>query len=223
MLSILVALAIAVVPGERLDYGLRYGPVSIGRLTLETLQSETIGTDECRHFRADLELTRSFSWLFWANYRLETWCRVSDMVTLQSYKRTREPHYRAEWTAVFDPGRSVVSYSDAQTIRIDPGTRDLLSTWYYFRTLPLVPGDTVRTALHVDRRNYQLVAVVRATNPVSTPAGVFDCIAVVPNAGGPLGTVYLTDDAERVPVSIRTRVGGLVVSAFLRSVSYQEE
>ena len=223
MLSILAAFAIAMVPGERLDYGLRYGPVSIGTLTLETLQPETIGTDECWHFRADLELTRSFSWLFWANYRLETWCRVSDMVTLRSYKRTREPRYRAEWTANYDPERSVVGYSDGMTFAIKPGTRDLLSTWYYFRTLPLAPGDTVRTALHVDRRDYRLVAVARATKPITTPAGVFDCIAVVPNAGGPLGTVYLTDDAKRIPVSIRTRVGGLVVSAFLRSVSCEEE
>jgi hypothetical protein len=223
MLSILAALAIAVVPGERLDYGLRYGPVSIGTLTLQTLQPETLGTDECWHFRAELELTRSFSWLFWADYRLETWCRASDMVTLRSYKRTREPHYRAEWTANYDPERSVVEYSDGKAYCIDSGARDLLSTWYYFRTLPLAPGDTVRTALHVDRRNYQLVAVVRVSNPVSTPAGVFDCIAVVPNAGGPLGTVHLTDDAERIPVSIRTRVGGLVVSAFLRSVTFEEE
>jgi hypothetical protein len=223
MLTILAALAIAVVPGERLDYGLRYGPVSIGTLTLETLKPDTVGTVECLHFRAYMELTQSFSWLFWANYRLETWCRVSDMVTLRSYKRTREPRYRAEWTANYDPERSVVGYSDGMTFTIKPGTRDLLSTWYYFRTLPLSPGDTVRTALHVDRRNYQLVAVARPSRPVTTPAGVFDCIAVVPNAGGPLGTVYLTDDAQRIPVSIRTRVGGLVVSAFLRSVSCEEE
>jgi hypothetical protein len=223
MLSILAALTIAFVPGERLDYGLRYGPVSIGTLTLETLQPETIGTDECWHFRADLGLTRSFSWLFWANYRLETWCRVSDMVTLRSYKRTREPRYRAEWTANYAPEQSVVGYSDGKTIPIDPGTRDLLSTWYYFRTLSLVPGDTVRTALHVDRRNYRLVAVARAAKTVSTPAGVFDCNVIVSNAGGPLGTVYLSDDEERVPVSIRTRVGGLVVSAVLRSISLEEE
>ena len=223
MLSILAALVIAFVPGERLDYGLRYGPVSIGTLTLETLPPETIGTDECWHFRAELELTRSFSRLFWANYRLESWCRVSDMVTLRSYKRTREPRYRAEWTANYDPEQSVVGYSDGKTFSIDPRARDLLSTWYYFRTLPLAARDTVSTALHVDRRNYRLVAVARATKPVTAPAGVFDCIAVVPNAGGPLGTVYLTDDVERIPVTIRTRVGGLVVNAFLRSVSCEEE
>jgi hypothetical protein len=190
---------------------------------LETLEPETVGTDECWHFRADLELTRSFSWIFWASYRLETWCRVSDMVTLRSYKRTREPHYRAEWTANYDPERSVVDYSDSSVCSLETGARDLLSTWYYFRTLPLAPGDTVRTALHVDRRNYQLVAVARSAKTVSTPAGVFDCIAVVPNAGGPLGTVYLSDDEGRIPVSIRTRFGGLVVSALLRSVSSEEE
>jgi len=223
VLSILAALAIAAVPGERLDYGLRYGPVNLGTLVLETLEPETVGTTECWHFRADLELTRSLSWLFWANYRLETWCRVSDMVTLRSYKRTRESNYRAEWQADFDPDRSLVRYSDGETIRVEPDARDLLSTWYYFRTLPLQSGDTVRAALHVDRRNYDLVAVARPAKTVSTPAGLFDCIAVVPNAGGPLGTVHLSDDAERIPVSIRTRVSGLVVSAYLRSVSYEEE
>jgi hypothetical protein len=223
LLSILAALAIAAVPGERLDYGLRYGPVTIGTLVLETLEPETVGTDECWHFRADLELTRSFSWLFWANYRLETWCRVSDMVTLRSYKRTREPRYRAEWTADFDPDRSVVSYSDGETLATDSCVRDLLSTWSFFRTLPLAPGDTVRAALHVDRHNYQLVAVTRDEKTVRTPAGVFDCVVVVPTTGGPLGAVYLSDDEERIPVSIRTRVGSLVVSAFLRSVSHEEE
>jgi hypothetical protein len=226
MLSILAALVIAVVPGERLEYGLRYGPVGIGTLTLQALPPDTIGTDECYHFRADLELTRSFSWLFWANYRLETWCRASDMVTLRSYKRTREPRYRAEWTANYDPERLVVEYADGNTfctVPIYSGARDLLSTWYYFRSLPLAVGDTVRTALHVDRRNYKLVAVARSSKPVSTPAGIFDCLAVVPDAGGPLGTVYLTDDALRIPVSIRTRVGGLVVTAVLRSVSREEE
>jgi hypothetical protein len=222
-LTILAALAIAAVPGERLDYGLRYGPVALGTLVLQTLEPETVGTDECWHFRADLELTRSFSWLFWANYRLESWCRVSDMVTLRSYKRTREPNYRAEWIADFDLEKSVVRYSDGKTTEVAAGARDLLSTWYFFRTLPLEPGDTVRTALHVDRRNYKLVAVARAAKTVSTPAGVFDCIAVVPNAGGPLGTVYQSDDEERIPVSIRTRVGGLIVTAQLRSVSYEEE
>jgi len=223
VLSILAALVIAAVPGERLEYGLRYGPVTLGTLVLETLDPETVGTDECWHFRADLELTRSFSWLFWANYRLESWCRVSDMVTLRSYKRTREPNYRAEWSADFDVDQSAVRYSDGKIIPVQPDARDLLSTWYFFRTLPMLSGDTVKTALHVDRRNYLLVAVARAAKTVSTPAGVFDCIAVVPSAGGPLGTVYLSDDKERIPVSIRTRVGGLVVSAFLRSVSYEEE
>lgn len=213
----------AVTPGERLDYGLHYGPVSIGTLALETLAPDTVGGVECRHFRADLELTRSFSWLFWANYRLETWCRIPDMVTLRSYKRTREPRYRAEWTADYDTARSLVRYSDGKTVSIEPGTRDLLSTWYYFRTLPLAVGDTVRTALHVDKRNYHLVAVVRAAKDVATPAGIFDCLAVVPSAGGPLGTVYLTDDADRIPAAIRTRVGGLVVSASLRSISREEE
>jgi hypothetical protein len=116
-----------------------------------------------------------------------------------------------------------VRYSDGQVIETEQATRDMLTTWYYLRSLPLAPGDTVRFPVHVDRRNYALVAAVRGSKPVKTPAGTFDCISVLPRAAGPLGTVYLSSDSARVPVLIRTRIGGLGVSAWLRTVSSQEE
>jgi len=237
VLLALALLAVAGVPGERLEYSVRYGPVNLGTLVLETLEPETVGAETCQHFRAELQLTRSFSWLFWANYRLETWCRDSDLTTVRSYKRAREPNYRAEWTAEFDSKLSVARYSDRGPIPIEPGTRDLLSTWHYFRTLSLASGDTIRTQLHVDRRNYRLVAVARPARTLVTPAGIFDCVAVVPRAGGPLGVVHLGAQSrmgvrttvadgnplpqERwIPVSIRTRIGGLTVTALLSSVSH---
>ncbi len=223
MLSAVFVLCVAVFPGERLDYDVRYGPVALGRLTLETLEPETVSGTECYHFGAELELTRSISWLFWAEYRLESWCRTRDMVTLRSYKRTREPNYRAEWTADYDPERSLARYSDGESLATGETARDLLTTWYYLRAIPLKPGDAVKLAIHVDRRNYQLSAVVGQSKLVTTAAGRFDCLAVTPRTSGPVGTVYLSDDSERLPVLIRTRVGGLVVTARLRHVSHEEE
>jgi hypothetical protein len=223
VLAIMLAALVSFAPGERLEYDLRYGPVALGSLTLQSLGRDTLGDLECDHFRADLELTRSLSWVFWAHYRLESWCTDPGMVTLRSYKRTREPKYRAEWTALYDPVDGWVHYTDGRVRRIKRETRDLLTTWYYLRSVPILRGDTVSVSMHVDGKNYDLVAVGGANRRVSVPAGQFDCIAVVPNAGTPVGTVYLNRDEDRVPVVIRTRVGGLVVSAHLRKVGPEEE
>lgn len=209
--------------GERLEYDVRYGPVIIGSLTLENLPPAVVSGEECHHFRADLELNRSFSWLFWAQYRLESWCRRSDFVTLRAYKRTREPRYRSEWAATFEPGRGMVTYSDSGARPLPDSSRDMLSLWYFFRAVMVGVGDTVRTNAHVDRRDYRLAATVTGVQQVRTAAGVFRCRVLSPNAGTPLGMVYLSDDAERLPVVIRTRFGGIPVSAYLRESANEEE
>jgi hypothetical protein len=220
--TLLVFLLLCWAPGEELEYDVRYGPLSLGTLELTVAEPESIGGTLCHHLRADLVLSRSFSWLFSARYRLESWCRDSDMVTLRSYKRTREPNYRAEWTADYDASGLQVRYSDGQVVPLKGRPRDLLTTWYYLRTLQLETGDTVRAALHVDRKNYALTAVAGRRRQVRTPSGDYDCIAVSPNAGTPLGTVYLSDDPDRLPAVIRTRVGGLVVAAYLREAASEE-
>jgi len=223
VIGVLLALAAGFSTGERLDYDVRYGPVTIGALTLSVLAPDTVRGQECYHFRSELELSRSLSWLFWARYRMDSWCRESDMVTLRYHKRTREPRYRADWTADFDPGTGTVTYSDSGVRPLPDSSRDMVALWYYFRTIALDSGDTVRARAHVDRKDYELRAAVTGSKPVRTAAGLFDCRVLVPSAGTPLGTVWLSDDAERLPVVIRTRFGGITISASLRKASNEEE
>lgn len=218
MIALLLVISAAVAPGERLVYDVRYGPVRLGSLELRVLEPESLGGEACHHFRADLEFTRSLSWLFAAQYRLEAWCRTSDWVTLRSYKRTREPNYRAEWFASYDPDSRRVVYSDGASFPLPDSARDMLTLWYWFRGRNFAPGDTVRANVHTDRKDYPFVAVAGRARRVETAAGDYNCIAVTPRAQSPLGTVYISDDSERLPVVIRTRVGSLSVTAQLRAV-----
>lgn len=223
MITILLALVTVVTPGERLEYDVRYGPIAVGSLVLETLAPDTIDSVPCYHFRADLEITHSISWLFWANYRLESWVRTSDFVTLRSYKRTREPRYKSAWTARYVPEAGQVYYTDGASFALPDSARDMLTLWYYLRYQAINNGETLRVNVHDARKDYRLAATAGTAKRVSVPAGVFDCIAVIPKAGTPLGSVYLSDDEERLPVVLRTRISGLAVSAFLRRVSGEEE
>ena len=212
-------------PGETLLYEVRYGPMRLGSLELVTLARDTAQAELCHRFRAVMETNPAFALVFEARYVTETWCRVEDMVTLRSYKQTREKRYEAEWVADYDYGRGVVWYStagarfpDDREHPLRAPARDLLTTWYYFRTLALRPPDSVSLYVHTDRREYD--AKVRATRrmKMKTPAGEFRCVELVPRAAGPLAAVYLSEDRGRVPVVIRTQVGGAVVSAYLREL-----
>ena len=215
-MAFLVALCVAATPGERLLYDVKYGPLKLGTMSLEVLEPDCSAGETLEHFRCDLEFTRSLSWLFWAQYRLESWSRGPAMLTARSYKRTREPNYRAEWTATY--GKDSVRYSDGKSFAVPDSSRDMLTMWYFLRTVPLDPGDSFRAVVHADRRTSSLRVAVRGPKRVRTSAGVFDCLALTPDAGSPLGTVWLSNDESRIPVVIRTRIGGVAISAQLRQV-----
>jgi hypothetical protein len=209
---------IVVLPQERLEYEIKYGPAVLGGMTLERLSPESLAGEECQHLRAEVEINQSLSWLFWARYRFESWCSVRDMVTRRSEKWVREKNYQAEWSAVFDQQRRVARYTDGTELPLCDSARDLLTLWFYLRTIHWAEGETLVCHSHIDRRNWQVRLRISGRQKVRTPMGEFNCLIVSPTAKGPLGTVFISEDAEHLPVVIRTRAGALTVSAYLRKI-----
>lgn len=203
---------------ERLDYEIKYGPVVLGSMVIEQLPCDSIAEGEYEHFRADIEIDRALAFVFWARYRLESWCRKTDKVTVRSYKMTREKNFQDEWQAEYFPEAGTVFYSDGLQMRLGDSARDILSLWYYLRTVKWEIGDSLVVNAHIDRRNWQVCFVVTGTQRVKTPAGDFACFVIAPRTPSPLGAVFLSQDRRRVPVVIRTRIGRLTVSAYLKRI-----
>ncbi|MEO0069298.1 MAG: DUF3108 domain-containing protein [candidate division WOR-3 bacterium] len=199
--------------GCRLEYEIKYGPMVLGSMVLEELPAETLAEIECYHFRAQLQFDGPLSFLFWANYFIESWCEKKNMLTVRSYKKTIEKNYRAEWSAIYEPG--VVSYSDGSSYPLPDSARDMLTLWFFLRTLNWEGGKEKVLYAHIDRRNWQVSFALKGKQIVRTPAGKFHCLVVAPRTSGPLGTVFISDDARRLPVVIRTRVGGFPITAYL--------
>ena len=106
------------------------------------------------------------------------------------------------------PGRSVDT-----TIALDGPSHDILSAFYLFRTLPLEVGKTHTFNAVSGRKKYAMKVLVHRRERVEVPAGTFDCIVVEPiladdglfKAKGTL-TIWLTDDADRVPVLVKSKI-----------------
>jgi len=211
-----------IVSGERLEYDIKYGPVLIGSMVLEHLAPESLAGERFEHFRAEVEIDQYLSWFFWARYRFESWCRSKDLLTVRSYKKTTEKNYRAEIEGIFDHSCAVVKYSDKTIVPLSDSARDMLSLWYYLRMVDWNKRESLAVNAHIDRRNWQLKLRLTGKQKVKTAAGEFWCLVIKPDANGPLGTILVSDEPHRLPVLIRSRVGGLTIAAILRNIIIYE-
>ncbi len=213
---------IAIAPAqEKLEYEIRYGPIVVGSMVLEHLEPVVIDGEWCEHLRAEVTIDQNFSWFFWAEYRFESWCRSKDWLTLRSYKKTLERNYRSEYYISFVHDSAVARYSDGRVFALPDSARDLLTLWYFLRTINWQENKGLTVNAHIDRRNWNLKFCISGRQMVKTRAGDFFCLAVTPITLSPLGTVFLSMDYRHLPVAIRSKIGGLTVTAFLSKINYK--
>lgn len=218
-------LIMAFSPGEQLAYAVKYGPLTAGTLTLSVAGTVPLGPDTAYHFVCELKSNPSYRFLFSVDDRLDSFARTRDLVTLRTEKRVHEGAYRQILGADFDYGRGIVSYSDRSQYPLLPDSRDLLTLWYYFRTLPVKVGDDFDVQSHTDKKNYSFTVKVADTERVVSPAGSFRCYVLKPDVrskgifgkGGEL-IVYLSADAKKLPVVIKSKMFLGYLNAVLCSI-----
>jgi len=101
--------------------------------------------------------------------------------------------------------------------------QDILSAFYYVRTLNLEPGDTIPLPYHDNGGNYPIKVIVHRRDTVSVPAGRFACLVVEPIIATPglfqrKGRMFLwiTDDEKKMPVMMVSKIPiGSVVAKLL--------
>ncbi|GFO64825.1 DUF3108 domain-containing protein [Geomonas paludis] len=205
---------------ETLNYQLTWTGVKIGTSTLSTSSAGS-----------SVEITsrvKSEAWSapFYKVDDLETSKleRVGKGFALHSYKmKLREG--RNDWYRAASVNRkskrfefvNLRSFEKSSAKLVEPAW-DPVSSLFYLRQLPLTVGRSVEVnVLDKGKLNRVKVSVLRRET-VQTPAGTFKTIVISPNmdieseglfyARGPL-TIWLTDDARKVPVIIEKRISDL--------------
>lgn len=145
------------------------------------------------------------------------------LFTWKYTKRQREGDYKNDEETTFD-------HEKATAVRVDDGTThpamgferyatDVLSAIYLVRNLPLDSSKGKKFPVHDGRRDYTMEINIKGRETVKCGLGTFKCIIVQPkmyNKDGPLKkgqmTLWLTDDARKVPVMIKMqlKVGSIV-------------
>lgn len=217
--------------GERLKFEIKYGFISAGTATLGIPETVTERGYECYRIVSLAESNSFFSAFFTVRDVAESYLDTRELVPRRFEKRLREGGFRAHDIVLFDHDRHVALYPKRgdRLVPISVGAQDILSSLYYVRMMDLTVGRSTFIDNHADRKNYPLEIKVLRKERVEVPVGRFDCLVVEPvmrGAGlfshqGRL-TVWLTDDAARIPVLMKSKIMVGSISAVLTDVDYAD-
>jgi hypothetical protein len=162
--------------GEHDEYDVRFGPLRVGRGTMEIAGVDTIRGHAAYHAVLSVQGGIPF---FRVDDRYDSWFDTSSFNSLRFTQRINEGRYHRDQTYEIDPAaRRYVTRGDTLASVDDP--LDDTSVLYYVRTLALPTGAVYRlNRYYVADQNPIEVRILRRER-VTVPAGTFDAVVVQP-------------------------------------------
>jgi hypothetical protein len=209
--------------GELLVFSIDYGPVNAGEASLEVCDEIDSGGYRCWHVESKANSNRFFDAFYQVRDKVVSHIDTSTLSSRYFSKRLREGDYRKNVAIRFDPVAGKARYLDGREFDVPGDVQDVLSAFYYVRTIDLEVGNTATVKTHSSCRNYDLDVHVLARETVKVPAGEFDCFVVEPVLMGEglfqfegKVTIWITADDRRIPVLMKTRVKVGAIDASLK-------
>ncbi len=221
--------------GETLTYTVSWLQIEGGEMTLATTREQSPDGVPVHRIRLSAASNDYVSRFYPVDTHYETWVDARDFTPVRFEKHAREGRYSADEVEEFDLVKRIATWRNAKDARrvgpVPERFQDVISSFYYMRTVPLVPGEETRVDLYSRGKLYRLVVAVLGREKVETELGVFDALKVQPrmhesaaSADRNKGKLFLwfSDDARRLPVMARTILPIGSVTARLRKVTGED-
>jgi hypothetical protein len=196
------------IDGEKLEFEILYGAIPAGRASLEVTSLRAPEGDVFR-IVSTARSNDAVSLFFKVDDRLvaEVDAQTADPISFE--KRLREGPFKRDERARYESG---IVRTNKSTYEVEPGTRDILSALYYVRGQDLKVGDEIILKAFEGGTNYDARVRVLKRERVSTGGRDYDCLVLEPDiyegAFGKAGGlhIWVTDDALKVPVLVKSKV-----------------
>ncbi|MGO9379470.1 MAG: DUF3108 domain-containing protein [Dissulfurispiraceae bacterium] len=217
---------------EKLEYDLTWAGIKAGTASLETVENGQYIQFISRAMSSDV---------------VSVFYRVEDLAvsslkkeahktlpgTPYSYRlKTSEGSHKKDKEVYFDFIEKKATYinyieREQQVFAIGESTMDALSCFFYVRFLPLQVGKSVFVEIFDNKKLYKAEVQVVKKEAIETSLGTFKTILIKPvlqsegifSRKGDI-LIWLTDDAKRLPVLLKTKVKVGSIKATLTSWKY---
>jgi hypothetical protein len=211
----------AFLPGEKFEFTVYYdsfltGKVVAGTASLEvSFRQQRMDGREVYHASGAGRSKGAFNLFFKVDDRFESFIDTEYLVPLYFIRHTREGDYIKDDEVRFNHFTGSASSRSASK-QVPVGTQDLISAFYYARTIDLSgmkPGDFFPMSFYLDDSVYISRVYYEGIEVVHSEAGTFRCMKFKPMvATGNVFTqpypmnVWVTDDCYRIPVLAQSAV-----------------
>ena len=203
--------------GERLTYTVSWFNIKAGTAVMEVSETSPIQGRAMLRLLTTATSGPMVTKFYPVDNRVESIVDAAKLSPQRMVFHRREGKKKNDFDVTFRHAEgNVTSIKDgvADTLPIPPGTHDAISCLYYVRGLPsLVPGTSLITNVHHDKKNYKLEVQVEGIEKVKGPWGEIEAVrvlAIMPFRGIFLNEgnirVWVTNDVRRVPLMMKAKV-----------------
>ncbi|MDR1830508.1 MAG: orotidine-5'-phosphate decarboxylase [Candidatus Fibromonas sp.] len=220
--------------GETLDYEVSWGFITAGNARM--LVRETKNENELEIISRAWN-NGAFETIFPVNDTVKSTVSADSLLPKVFNQKISEGSYRRNALTVYDFETKSAAIKDTAfkssafkhgidtVITLDGGERCILSAFYLARTFKLEPGDTAYFNAISGKKKYKLKVICHKRETIKTAFGKKNCLVIEPvilgdglfKAKGKL-TIWVTDDAERLPVLMKSEIALGSIKASLINV-----
>mgnify|MGYP005848736335 CR=1 FL=1 len=205
--------------GEKLSFALNYGFINAGSSTMEVEALDTVHNQTTYRLQSQTRSNNFVDTFYKVRDKLTSWIDTSTFATVRFEKSLNEGKYEKDYSVWFDY-KKMVAYSSEDTTDIETYMQDVLSLFYYIRSLELSVGDTIKMSNFDNDKISPFLLRVTGAEKVKVPAGEFKCFVVEPfvesdflfKYKGRL-QIWLTKDERKIPVLMKSEatIGSMIL------------
>ncbi len=229
MTTIPPPVAVPFTVGERLVYGARYGPFSVGTATMRVAGIDTIRGVEAVHF---VFLIDGGALWYHIHQNLESWVGRHDFRSRRFLNQTEEKG--KTWERKFEIYPDSGFYREAgrdTTAATVPDPLDDAAFLYWIRTVPLEIGKRYEYRRYFRPERNPVIVDVLKRERVGVAGKKWDAIVVrprIPNGGGIFAEkadarMWLSDDSLRIMLALQSKFSFGQVTLKLKEISAIKE
>lgn len=208
--------------GEKLSYEIRWTLITAGEATMEVLGPVEVSGRKAYHLFSSAKSAPRLDAFFKVRTTNESWMDMKSLCSLAFEKHAREGKYSKDQRIHYDQTQHLAYEVGIGTFPMAEYVQDVLSSLYYIRAQKLPEKGSVRLDVNTGKNNWAMEVIIHKKEKIKVPAGVFQTILVEPTkfGDGPFKHsgrlfVWLTDDARKIPVKMRSKVAVGDISALL--------
>lgn len=202
--------------GEKITFTVFYNVIGLyvnaGTATFTTTETSYQNNDVF-HVVGEGATNSKYDWIFKVRDRYESYFRTDNLKPLKFVRNVQEGDYKRYEEVVFDH-ENKTAVTNKGVIRIPGSIQDVISSLYYARNIDYnkyKKGDQINFNMFLDNEIHNMYIRYLGKEHIKTKYGTFRAIKIKPLLlkgnvfdGGEKMTIWVTDDANKIPVRIES-------------------